>query len=949
MNYKIENTFIHSKRFIAASLILVLWLITISINAQSTDEAPAQPKFSSEHGYYDSPFPVEITSDISNAQIYYTNDGSEPGKNNGTLYTSPVQINTTTVLRAVVIKKDSLISRISTSTYIFLDDVINQPNNPPGYPSEWGPYTAIPGTAVADYEMDPDITRDPKYSIQIKESLLVLPVMSIVTDKDNLFSHSTDPDKGGIYIYTGPPEAGDKPGLGIDWARPASIEFFNRDGSDGFQADCELKIHGGHSRRNEKTPKHSFRLTFNSNYGISKLDFPLFGNDAAQSINTFILRATYGNTWLHMSKSERDHAQLIRDLWGKDTQLEMGHPSGHGIYVHLYINGLYWGIYNPTERIDNDFASEYIGGNEEDFDVIKDYVEVVNGNSTAWNNMFTFAKKGLSGNASYQRFQGKNPDGTDNPSYENYLDMVNFIDYMIINFYGANWDWDHHNWIAARNSVLPGKGFKFFSWDAEHILESVSSNILNENNNNCPSQMFQLLRENNDFKLLLADRIQFHCFNGGALTPDKALERWKNRSDQIELAIIAESARWGDYRRDIHPYTTKGDLYTKEHWLTEKSFMINEYFPKRTGEFIKQLKQAGLFPNTNAPQFLINGKQPGNNKIVSGDMLSMSVSSGSIYYTNDGTDPYDNGSPSLNAAKYSSSVKLNNSTRIKARTLNGTEWSALNEVYLVIPEEFNNLKVTEIHYHPLDQDTIDGKSFEFIELKNIGAASINLDGVQFVNGITYTFSAGTSISPGGFIFLASDKEHFQARYGSMPFDEYSGSLDNSGERIVLTTASNDTIVSIRYNDKDPWPVNADGGGYSLVPKEVNPTGDQNDAANWRASYNVNGSPGADDLPVSIDDNDENILSTQFELYQNYPNPFNPETVIEYMLPVRSLTTLKIYDILGREVTTIVNKIQEAGVYNFRLSTNKFQMPSGIYFYKLTAGNFVRTRKMILLK
>jgi len=125
---------------------------------------------------------------------------------------------------------------------------------------------------------------------------------------------------------------------------------------------------------------------------------------------------------------------------------------------------------------------------------------------------------------------------------------------MILNFYAGNWDWDHHNWIAIRNRVTPGRGFKFFSWDAEHIVESLNANILSENNDKCPSRLFQQLRQNKDFLRLFADRVQKFCFNNGPLTPASAAERWTKRAGQIEKAVIAESARWGDYRRDVHSY-----------------------------------------------------------------------------------------------------------------------------------------------------------------------------------------------------------------------------------------------------------------------------------------------------------------------------------------------------------------------------------------------------------
>lgn len=91
----------------------------------------------------------------------------------------------------------------------------------------------------------------------------------------------------------------------------------------------------------------------------------------------------------------------------------------------------------------------------------------------------------------------------------------------------------------------------------------------------------------------------------------------------------------------------------------------------------------------------------------------------------------------------------------------------------------------------------------------------------------------------------------------------------------------------------------------------------------------------------------NLGISTFELSQNYPNPFNPETIISYKLPVNSFVTLKVYDVLGKEVTTLVNEMKGAG--NYVVKFNAFKLSSGIYLYKLQLGNIVQTRKMILTK
>lgn len=105
-----------------------------------------------------------------------------------------------------------------------------------------------------------------------------------------------------------------------------------------------------------------------------------------------------------------------------------------------------------------------------------------------------------------------------------------------------------------------------------------------------------------------------------------------------------------------------------------------------------------------------------------------------------------------------------------------------------------------------------------------------------------------------------------------------------------------------------------------------------------------------DEVMSIEDQSNNSpMPGTIELLQNYPNPFNPSTVISYQLAVNSFVTLKVYDVLGNEVATLVNEMKQPGVYNYELGFTNYFLSSGIYFYQLRAGNFVQTKKMIILK
>ena len=94
---------------------------------------------------------------------------------------------------------------------------------------------------------------------------------------------------------------------------------------------------------------------------------------------------------------------------------------------------------------------------------------------------------------------------------------------------------------------------------------------------------------------------------------------------------------------------------------------------------------------------------------------------------------------------------------------------------------------------------------------------------------------------------------------------------------------------------------------------------------------------------------DNTLPSKFKLYQNYPNPFNPTTVIRYQISKPGNVSIKIYDMLGRLIKTIVNEPQQAGFYEYEFRVEKGDLPSGIYFYTLSAHNFTETKKMVFLK
>ncbi|MBU1113936.1 MAG: T9SS type A sorting domain-containing protein, partial [Bacteroidetes bacterium] len=95
------------------------------------------------------------------------------------------------------------------------------------------------------------------------------------------------------------------------------------------------------------------------------------------------------------------------------------------------------------------------------------------------------------------------------------------------------------------------------------------------------------------------------------------------------------------------------------------------------------------------------------------------------------------------------------------------------------------------------------------------------------------------------------------------------------------------------------------------------------------------------------DVNDNTLPTEYKLSQNYPNPFNPSTTISFALPKTGFVTLKVYNAIGEEVAELVNREMNAGIQSINFDATNFS--SGIYFYRISAGNFIETKKMVLMK
>lgn len=578
---------------------------------------------SPKRGYYETVQTISISSETPGAQIYYTTDGSSPLAPDGSpsassqLYGAPLDFSSTVVLRAAATLTNYAATKVETHTYVLLDitgaaaDGSDAEGLNDSFLSQTQP-TGYADLASGEYDMNPTITQSTASPTGISGqsvaqamlgSLRDIPTISIALPKEDF--------AGTNGIYTNPQSTG------LDWERACSAEFIPAlvDTRDDFQEDCGLRVQGTGSRFIDRSPKHSLSFRFRQQYGDGKLRHAIFPDSEVAEFNSIALRASYNNHWVHREQPQRERASMIRDQWMRESMRDMGHvDAGAGFHAHLFINGLYWGLHIIAERQDNTHYSQY-NGEDEDLIDARNGADFVEGDSTAWDQMRAIAASGNWGDI------------------QKVIDIDNYIDFQLLQRYGGNTDLTPiRNWRAAGggpfSTPIEMRPWRLYSWDGEHTLSTPTLNFAPID----PMDIRDDLEAIPEYQQRFSDRAQMHLSGDGALTPTQCDERWMKYATEIDRAVIAESARWGDFRNAADPYN-------RDDWLTELNRLRDTYFPVRTENVITALQGADLYSEVDPPSLTIDGSLSEGGYLAPGSTLSAASSDGSIYYTTDGSDP----------------------------------------------------------------------------------------------------------------------------------------------------------------------------------------------------------------------------------------------------------------------------------------------------------------------
>ena len=240
------------------------------------------------------------------------------------------------------------------------------------------------------------------------------------------------------------------------------------------------------------------------------MEHPLFVDAPVERFDSIVLRSQGSRSWQDFRDPEQ--ALYLRDAFARDTARDMGEVDGHATFVHLDLNGLYWGLYNPVDRPDARFGAECFGGSPDDYVSIHQYTS--------------------------------NRDGPE--------------------------EFQHNNMRGIRRRE-PGAGFRFFVWWSTASGGADDHRNIDVDVPGSASHVYAMLRASEQFRAVYDERASLHLTGGGALAPEACLTRWQARTDEIFDAVLAESARWGDTDREV-PYTRDVEWIAEQALLVDEHF-----------------------------------------------------------------------------------------------------------------------------------------------------------------------------------------------------------------------------------------------------------------------------------------------------------------------------------------------------------------------------------------
>lgn len=631
----------------------------------------------------------------------------------------------------------------------------------------------------------------------------------------------------------------------------AHWEFFNESGDLVTEVSGNLNKHGQDSWVYDQRGFDIFARD-EAGYG-GQMKHQFFENRDRDEFDRFIIRAAGDDNYPFESGGAHIRDAFIQ-TWGYNSGLEMDHRTYKPCVV--YVNGKYWGVYEIREKVvHKSYTKHYFNQDEDDLDYLSYWDErtVRYGSGDEWDALITYINSNNMGNAS--NFEYVNSQ----------VNLTSWTDYAIFNSYIVSKDWNNYNsaWWRGRNPNGGAQKWQFILWDMDasfgHYINY--SNVPNITPNASPcdvlddspiydpekllSSFEKILDQNSAFKNFVANR--YNDLLNTYWSCDYSIPLLNTMVSEKSPEMPRQFSRW------------RGNLNTWQNNVED----IRDFLNDRCDAIDSKLASC---LNLGAKYQVTLNTQPANL-----DCAGIRVNTVSVPYLPMTGDYYGNLPVDL-IANDSYNYEFSHWTNNNGTINNNTRADSIRVSFMHnenLTAHFNyvgagkELVINEIHYNPADSilangDTISGKSFEFVELKNIGADPIDLQGLYFGKGIEERFNSSNIIQPGDFVVLAEDSAMFHSKYGFAADYKYNGKLENNGEKIWLNDICGNIIDSLRYDDNLPWDTIPDNGQYSLALIDV--ALDNSNPSNWSAQA-IPATPGAENdfcVPIHTNSQTANI-------------------------------------------------------------------------------------------
>jgi hypothetical protein len=778
----------------------------------ANNETPAPPPavlFSVASGLFVDPFAVSLSTPIAVDEIRFTLDGSVPGATNGAIYTTPIAITNTTRIRAAAIIAGQS-GEVSGAAYLKLS-------------AELANYTSsLPIMVIDNFGAG---TIPQKGWTTTGAGVKQTPRQSAVwATFDRVAGSSAFTNAPDMFHLIGIRGRG---AFSSQWRqKPYSVEGIDEDGNEANMSPLGMPAHADWilyfpDPDDNKDPTlmfNTFAYELSKNTGHYAVRFrwvEAFVNEDGGELRLANRRGVYAI----MEKVSRGRDRLdfqplssngmtgswLLNLNRMDPEPEYGWPAPNGATQPWFFHTA-----GPNRIAESPPNSGVVGDDEPqqsngylNFDNPNGYT--INTNQRAAIELWFKQFEDVLWNNSLWR----DPIN----GYRKYLDPVDFADYFVLNVLTRNGDGlliSMFPWKGDDGKLRMGPAWDY-NWNPYYISGGPTGTLMHRSDR----LWYRRLFADPDFLQLYIDR--WWDMRRGAMSNagmDAIIDGQMNEITPAKAVLngLASGTEWTNRLGQMKTW-----LKTRADWI-DSNYLRPPFFNVPGGE------------------------------VPDGFQVAINGTNGTIYFTIDGSDPrVSGGSVAPNAQLYAGPVPLASQTTVSARIRNGTNWSGLTRAVFYTPQDLSQLAVTEIMYNPASFGSWGPDELEFLELKNIGTNVLQLGTLTFGAGITFTFTNGTRLDPGQFFVLARNATAFASRYpGHVPNGIYTGRLDNGGETLRLETQLGNTVLAVTYNDRAPWPLPADGYGFSAVPRNLPDNSDN--GSHWRASSGAGGSPHADDPP-----------------------------------------------------------------------------------------------------